>query len=241
VAKKSERDNRRAIAEQLRKQQARKERQRSLLILGACVVLVVGLLAAALVPYIKNLRQEKKIAGTPIAELGVKASAAGCDPVQKKKATGNQQHLPEGQAIPYTDAPPAFGPHWGNFLQGSEIRPMYTPTDRPPLERLVHSLEHGHTLLWYDDTVKPGTKSYTAIKAMADKLGTASYFMVVPWTKADENGKSFPSGKHLALTHWTGPSSEQGVTEYCSAASGAVVKSFMTDYPTNDAPEPGGV
>jgi hypothetical protein len=237
VAKKRERDNRRAVAEQLRKEQARKERQRSLLILGACVVVVLGLLAAALVPYISHIRAEKKAAGTPLGNLGVSATAADCSAVQKKKATGNNNHITVGQKIPYADAPPASGPHWGNFLQGSEIRPFYTPDDRPPLERMVHSLEHGHTILWYDDTVKKGTKSYTAVKAMSEKLGTASYFMAAPWTASD--GKSFPSGEHIALTHWTGPDNQQGVTQYCGSASGAVVKKFTTDYPAQDSPEPG--
>ena len=44
MTKKSERESRRAIAEQMRKAQARKERQRSLLILGSCVIVVLALL-----------------------------------------------------------------------------------------------------------------------------------------------------------------------------------------------------
>jgi hypothetical protein len=237
VVKKNERDNRRAIAEQLRREQARKERQRSLLILGACVLVVLGLLAAAVIPYVKSERDKKQAAATPISELGVSASAAACDPVQKKKANGNNDHIAPGTKIPYPDAPPAFGPHWGNFLQGSEIRTFYSPQDRPPLERLVHSLEHGHTILWYDDTVKAGTKAYKDIQAMGEKLGTDSYFMAAPWLPND--GKPFPSGKHIALTHWTGPQDQQGVTQYCGAPSGAVVEKFITDYPATDAPEPG--
>ena len=171
MAKKSERDNRRAIAEQMRKEQARKERRRSMLILGGCIVVVLGLLAAAVIPYVKSEREKNKTANTALAKLGVSAAAAKCSPVQKKKASGNNDHITVGQKIPYTDAPPAFGPHWGNFLQGSEIRPFYTPTDRPPLERMVHSLEHGHTILWYDDTVTKDSKTYKDIVAMAEKLG----------------------------------------------------------------------
>lgn len=238
MAKNNARDNeRRAIAEQLRKEQARKERMRSLLILGACVLVVIGLLVAALIPYLSKQQADKKVAATPLTQVGVASSAASCDPPVKRSARGSGQHLPIGTKIPYPDAPPAFGPHWPNFLSGPEIRTLYTPADRPPLERLVHSLEHGHTLLWYDDTITPGSAPYTAIQAVADKLGTSSYFMAVPWTKAD--GKPFPSGRHIALTHWTGPQRQQGVTQYCGGVSGAVVKSFLDAYPPMDAPEPG--
>ncbi|MBV9830343.1 MAG: DUF3105 domain-containing protein [Marmoricola sp.] len=240
MAKKSAKElERRARVEQLRREQARKERSRSLLILGACIVLVVGLLAAALIPYIKHQRQQSALASTPISKLGVSASAAACSPEQTKDAKGSGQHLPIGQSIPYPDAPPAFGPHWGNYLQGSEIRTFYTTSDRPPLERLVHSLEHGHTILWYDDTIKAGSSDYKAIQQIGDRLGLDSYFIAAPWTSSDENGKAFPSGKHVALTHWTGPSAQKGVTEYCGKPSGAVIGDFVKKYPKTVAPEPG--
>lgn len=231
-----ERD-RRAVAEQLRREQAQRERRRSLLILGACVVVVVGLLAAALIPYVKQVRKDNKAAATPVSDLGVSASAAKCDPAQEQKAKGNNVHIAPPKKIDYPEAPPAFGPHWGNFLQGPEIRTFYTPSDRPQLERLVHSLEHGHTIIWYDDTVKPGSKDYDALQQISRKLGLGSYVMAAPWTAAD--GKSFPSGKHVAITHWTGPQNQQGVTQYCAAPSGAVVQDFLKKYPKEDAPEPG--
>ena len=54
----------------------------------------------------------------------------------------------------------------------------------------------------------------------------------------EADGGSFPEGKHVALTHWTGPDNQKGVTQYCAAPSGAVVKQFMADYPASSAPEP---
>ena len=121
MAKKSERDSRRAIAEQMRKDQARKERQRSILILGACVTVVLALLGGAVFVYVKDMREEKAAAGLKIADLGVKTSAAGCDPVKGKKVDLEVQkdgtyHVPVGSKVDYPDAPPAFGYHWGNFL-----------------------------------------------------------------------------------------------------------------------------
>lgn len=238
MAKNKARDNeRRAIAEKLRKEQQRRERRRSMLILGACIVLVIGLLAAALVPYVKQVRADAKARNTKLSSLGVSTSAASCDPVTEANATGNQDHVQVGTPIKYPAAPPAFGKHWGNFLQGSEIRAFYSRDDRPQIERLVHSLEHGHTILWYDDSVTSGSKTYKDIQAIASKLGDSAYFMAAPWTSKD--GAAFPSGKHVALTHWTGPENQKGETQYCGGASGAVVSDFMKKFPRDDAPEPG--
>jgi hypothetical protein len=237
VAKKSERNERRAIAEQLRKEQQRKERLRSFSILGVCIVIVLGLLGVAGFKYWQNLQDEKKAEGTPLAELGVSKSAAKCDPVKSVDATGSGEHINPPTKIPYDQAPPAFGKHWPNFLQGSELRSFYTEGDRPEIERLVHSLEHGHTIIWYDETVKPGTDAYQDVKAIAAKFDPQTdKVMAAPWN-ADDGG-SFPSGKHIALTHWTGPEDQKGITQYCAAPSGAVVSTFVKDYAANNAPEP---
>jgi hypothetical protein len=234
---KSKNVERKAKIEQMRREQQRKERRRSMAILGACGVVVVALLAAALIPYINNLRKDDKLKKTALTKLGVPAASAGCSPVKKQTAEGNQQHITAGTPIRYDSAPPAFGKHWGNFLTGSEIRPFYTVSDRPEIERLVHSLEHGHTIIWYDDTITKGSSDYEALQQIVTKLGTDSYVMVAPWTNKD--GASFPSGKHIAFTHWTGPDKQQGIWEYCTKASGSVARTFTDDYPKDNAPEPG--
>lgn len=242
MVKKNERNSRRAIAEQLRKEQQRKERRRSLLILGACIIVVLGLLGSASYVYWQDQKERKEAAGTPLAELGVSESAAACQEIKAEEVDLPVQkdgtyHVPIGSTVDYPDAPPAFGYHWANFLQGSELRTFYTPDDRPEVQRLVHSLEHGHTILWYDDTVKPGSDAYKTLQAIADKFDT--YFIAAPWQASD--GDSFPSGQHLALTHWTGPENQQGITQYCAAPSGAVVKKFTDDYEAENSPEPGAV
>jgi hypothetical protein len=246
VAKKNPKTvERRAMVEQMRKEQARKERQRSLLILGVCVLLVVGLLSAALIPYLKDKHDQAEVAGTPVAKIGASTSAAACDPVKTKEPTGTARsgatgnHVAIGTKITYPDAPPAFGQHWPNFLSGPEIRNFYSPEDRPELERVVHSLEHGHTLIWYDDTIKAGSTEYKDLQAIAEKYSnTTTYVNVVPWKSTD--GGTFPAGKHVALTHGTASGDTQkGVWEYCGKPSGAVIQKFVKDYPNTDAPEPG--
>lgn len=230
---------RRAMVEKMRAEQARKEKLRSFGILGFSIAVVVALLVAALIPFLKDKAEE----GKPIKDLGVARAAAACSPVTTKPATGNNQHEQVGKQITYDDAPPAFGKHWGIWPGGSggpALRKFYTTADRPEVEYLVHSLEHGNTIVWYDDTITSGTKAYTALKNIADKVSADDYLIVAPWTKAD--GGSFPDGKHVALTHWSAKSAkdQKGVWEYCGDVSGAVVEDYLKDYPKTDAPE-GGV
>ena len=50
----------------------------------------------------------------------------------------------------------------------------------------MHSLEHGHTILWYDESVKPGTDAYKDIKAIAAKFDAQDdKFMAAPWNASD--------------------------------------------------------
>jgi hypothetical protein len=248
VAKKNAKNTeRRAMVEQMRAEQARKERMRSLAILGTCIVIVVALLGVAVFKYVKDTNHDRAIAKTPISHLGVSEAAAACDPVVTRKPTGNARsgsngsHVNVGTKLTYPFNPPAFGQHWPNFLQASEYRNFYSAADRPELERLVHSLEHGHTRIWYDDTITTGSKAYKDLQAIADKFnGTTDYINIVPWLSSD--GGAFPGGKHVALTHWTGPQDKQmGVWEYCGQPSGKVIQDFIKKYPNSDSPEPGAM
>jgi len=234
--------DRRAVVEQLRREQQRSERRRTVAVISACAVVAVVIVGAALVPL---LHQDKLTKG-PLTSLGGSASAAGCRDVVKKKATGNQEHKPVGTVIDYPDSPPAFGPHYPTTAPFE--RKFYTSADRPQLEYVVHNLEHGYSLLWYDDTVAGDKDQVAIVKAIAAKFqGTAptDKFIALPWTAKD--GGKFPSGTHVALTHWSTQddpadvSKQQGVWEYCKTPSGAAVATFMKDYPYTDSPEPGAM
>jgi hypothetical protein len=242
VAKTQKSADRRAVVEQLRREQQRKERSRNLVVLGAAVLVGALIIGVAVWQAMKADSSNNR----PLGVIGGSASAAGCQDVITKKATGNQVHDPVGQKILYPDAPPADGPHWGNYLVGAELRKFYSTDDRPPVERLVHSLEHGHTILWYDQTIADSSQQLADVQAIAKKFPSntdpTDKFIAAPWTSAD--GKAFPGGKHVALTHWSmggtngNPQGQQGVWQYCSRVSGAAVQEFMKKYPYSDSPEP---
>jgi hypothetical protein len=246
VAKKNPKNvERRAMVEQMRKEQARKERNRSMLILGVCVVAVLGLLGAALVPYLKDRNEDKALADKSITKIGVSEAAASCDDILTKPTDKSQNHVPDGP-ITYEDAPPAFGNH--RPVAAAFERKFYTADDRPEVAQLVHNLEHGYTILWYDDTVADDDAAVTDLRAMASKFpdvsDPAQKIIIAPWT-ADDGGKPFPDGAHLAFTHWSmggtngNPDGQVGVWEYCGKVSGQAVTDFMDDYPSSDSPEPG--
>jgi len=242
VAKTQKTADRRAVVEQLRREQKRRERQRGLLVLGAAVAVAALIIGFAVWQALKAESSSNRA----LSAIGPSPSSAGCQDIVTKKATGNQVHEPVGQKILYPDAPPADGPHWGNYLQGSELRHFYSTDDRPPVERLVHSLEHGHTILWYDKTIADDSSALADVQAIAKKFPSNSdptdKFIAAPWTSAD--GKAFPGGKHVALTHWSmggtngNPKGQLGVWQYCSQVSGTAVQDFMAKYPFSDSPEP---
>jgi len=239
-ANKSNKDrDRRAVVEQLRRDQKKAERRRTIVVVSACVVVALVIVGLAAIPLIK----QNGLTSGDLASIGASEKAAACSPIQTKKANGNQDHKPEGTPITYPDAPPAFGPHYP--VTAPFERKFYTASDRPQIEYVVHNLEHGYSLLWYDDTVAKNSDQLAVVKAIAKKYeGTklTDKFIALPWTAKD--GKAFPSGTHVALTHWsaggdpTDVTKQQGIWQYCGKPSGAVVQKFMQDYPYTDSPEP---
>ena len=130
---------------------------------------------------------------------------------------------------------------------------FYTAQDRPALEALVHNLEHGYTILWYDSTIADDESALNDVQGIADKFSGSSdnmrdKFIAAPWKSTDEGGAKFPDGEHVAFTHWsaggegqTDTSKQVGVFQYCSAPSGAALEAFMKKYPYFDSPEPGAM
>lgn len=226
--------DRRAVVEQMRADARRAERRKTAAVLGASVAVAAVILGVV----IWQVRQSGAAAGGDLADLGVAASEAGCLDVEETAAQGNNDHRTEGEAIAYDQIPPAAGPHWPQYLIGNQIRPFWTTDDRPPVERLVHSLEHGHTILWYDaalDDAEVEDVEVLARKAAAEVDGK---FMAAPWT--DDDGDALPDGTSVVLTHWSlgGSDGQAAVRQECAQLSGEAVAQFVADYPPSDSPEP---
>jgi hypothetical protein len=232
--KKQERD-RRAKIEEMRRAERAKERRKSMLIIVAAAVIGLALIAAAAVPMYLNNRNDP--AKKALSAFGASASAANCDDVITKKGTNTEatrKHVEDGTTEKYETVPPSYGPHWG--APAFPAREFYTARDRPKMEQLVHNLEHGYTIVWYDKTIKASQLSQ--LKSMAtrarkeDAVGATGKFIVSAW---DNAYGTFPSGKHIGMSHWGGKDS---YVQLCGKVSGAAVQNFIKKYPSSDSPEP---
>ena len=246
---KTAKTDRQAKIDQIRSKQKGAERRRGFMIVGVCVVIAVLIVGAAAYRPIANWWELRKFEGLGLSSIGAPASV--CGEVETKPATGSAEHVPTNTPVPYKDSPPAFGPHWNEpgVAPAPIARHLYSEGDRPELESLVHNLEHGYTILWYDETIADDDEAMQTLRGITAKFTDDSNFrnkfIVAPWTESD--GDAFPDGQHLSLTHWSaggedaqGASDAQlGVWQYCSDVSGAVIEDFMLKYPYTDSPEPG--
>src|SRR4051794_14650260 len=83
-------------------------------------------------------------------------------------AIQGRNHIPVGQAHdPYNSEPPSSGPHYDTPAQAG----FY---DRAPAdENLVHSMEHGYVIIWYNcDQYKDGSCDQLKAK-IKDAMGSA--------------------------------------------------------------------
>ena len=238
---KTDKKDRRAVLDEMRSSQQRGERLRGFAIVGVCLLIGLLMIGAAAYQPIKDSINAREARSTAITDLGAPASA--CGKITTKKASGNQEHIPETEKGGYTDSPPAFGPHWN--IWESMDKKFYTEQERPPLEKLVHNMEHGFTILWYDETIAGDSAQLDDVKKIAEKYsGTDNLrlkFMAVPWTEDD--GDPFPDGQHVALTHWSvggvgeDRTGEQvGVWQYCSEPSGEAAARLHGEVPVHGQP-----
>jgi hypothetical protein len=214
----------------MRAAQKAADRRRTIILIVVAVVVGLGLIAAAVVPIVMKNRENSK----PIADIGVSAAAADCGDVIDDVATGSNDHVgagtdrPDITEVTYETNPPSSGKHFA--VPAGIDRHIYTADDVPPVEQLVHNLEHGYTVVWYDSTLDDS--QIDELKALADRVSVDTpKFIVAAW---DESRGDFPEG-HIAMSHW---STDNGHRQYCGDVSGEAVESFITQFPYTDAPEP---
>jgi Protein of unknown function (DUF3105) len=219
------------------------QRRRTISLLVICVVL-----AAALLAYPVYLFASDYIArNANLEDLGSSVEQAGCDPIAENPATGNQEHVAEGTKVTYDRFPPDSGQHYPS--PAPLTKRFYTTEDRPPVEELVHNLEHGYTVVWYRSDLSG--KQVSELEKIAKTFGNddqnpANKFIAAPWDDGSDGG-AMPAGKNVVLTRWyadpnnpSDASSQKGVRQSCVAVSGAVIKDFMAKYPYTSSPEPNG-
>jgi Protein of unknown function (DUF3105) len=250
VSKSAKNRDRRAVVEEMQRQAKAAERKRTLVVVAVCATIALIVVGLAGYQVWKDKQAKDKLAGTAVTDMGTTAGGARCTPVQTKDARGQGMHTTT--KVIYDTVPPAYGPH--NPTADSSGKHFFTADDRPPLEVLVHNLEHGWTIVWYDESVAANDAQMQVLKATAAKFDAHGsdprYNMIIaPWTSTDGEGQPIPDGKHIAFTHWSihqpvyspptssKPPASFGELQYCSSFSGAALTAFMQKYPYDDAPE----
>jgi hypothetical protein len=229
---KGTRDERAERLAEVRRQQRSSERRRTLMVFGGAGALVAALVAAVAVVVVRE-----EAAQDP-ARVGVTASAASCGPVQTLPATGASEHIGPGTPTPdvttveYDTVPAVSGQHFASPVYPAA--PFYTAEDRPPVEQLVHNLEHGYTLLWYsEDAPQEQLDQLAEVAEKARDLdATAGKVIAAPW---DASRGALPDDATVALAHW---GAEQSYLQTCGAVSGEAITSFLEAHPYTDSPEP---
>jgi hypothetical protein len=109
-------------------------------------------------------------------------------------AVTSAQHVPEGTKITYNSNPPAGGMHYAtswkaNFYQESDLASL--PAN--PEGYLVHSLEHGYVIFWYNCDLSTDCEGLKAtIQQVMDETG-GTKLIAFPWTEMEVP---------LAMTSW---------------------------------------
>ena len=236
---KSQKQSRRELVEKMQRDQARGDKVRTRMIVAACMVVGLAIIAYPAVKLIQDSRSRNQA----ITEFGVAASAASCDKPTDDAASGTQDHQPDGTVIPYPVSPPSSGPHYATWAPLS--KKFYADSDRPPVPNLVHNLEHGYTILWYNEATAKDKDQVALIEQLSkaklpDSANTK--FIAAPFKASD--GTDWPAGKNIAFSHWSGNAQGQttafGHRQFCGSLSGEALQQFMDKYPSTDAQEPNG-
>lgn len=137
-----------------------------------------------------------------------------------------RSHIAEGTAGgPYHSVPATSGPHWSSADSPGPWG-VYPDNQAQPQERLLHNLEHGGIVIWYQPAKLDAT-GLAALKQYVNQQITTTQFKVIlaPWGGAD-------FGHPIAVTawHWL---------LYLDTADIDAVRTFLTKH-YGDAPEPFG-
>jgi hypothetical protein len=157
TSRREEKEQRRAERIAAEQAAARAESRRRRLGIAAGVVLAIAAVAAVVYVIAAGGGGGGKGAGTsstaprakvPIpaqrtTDLAAAAKAAGCRLRSFTPGPNDRQHVTT--KVHYKQNPPVFGPHYPVPAHDGD----YVGQGAPPIEQLVHALEHGRVIIWY--------------------------------------------------------------------------------------------
>jgi len=219
---------------ELQRKMAKTRRNRRIA-MGVVVALVVGIGAYALTRPQEARADPQELLAT--ADQG--REAAGCGAVEdvgpyQLKSQDRSHVVAQLPLSSYASVPPASGPH-NAIPYGAGV--YSTP---PPIDRVIHSLEHGAAVVWYAPDASG--KELDRLRAFYDGEDVGNRVIVAPYDYPDQGAAgSLPAGTRMALVAWH-------KMQTCASVNLAAAFGFTSSYaaPTfgdrpyrGDAPEAG--
>jgi len=209
ITKAERKEQARLEREEIRQRMARRKRTRTI----GTVLVVVAIVAAGAAVLAFNTDGEdgggELAAPTQlVAQADQAAEAAACDDVRTIEAYGADDQTHVGDAsmpqVPdlstYPSSPPTSGPHEVTTL------PAGVYDSPPPIGPLIHSLEHGASVVWYDpnapqDEIDRIVRFYE--QDPGDVPAGQERVIVAPFDYEAQGGAgSLPAGTQMALVAW---------------------------------------
>jgi hypothetical protein len=197
-SRKDQKDALRAERQRREEEAAATERRKRMIGIGAAGVLVAAAIAAIAVVILSSGGDSKsgraaeptageiKTAAIPPAKatnLEAAAKAANCE--VKSWPSEGRDHVPG--KVDYKTNPPNSGNHFEFPAQDG----VYAPDSAPTIESLVHSLEHGRVIFWYQPKASP--EILGKLKSLAEE---DNYHVVMA-----PNTRNMPA--QVAASSWT--------------------------------------
>lgn len=213
-------DRKRRI-DDIKTQQKKSERRVTYVFVGVAIVLASALIAGAVL-------STRGGGDAAISTLGVGRADAGCDEVKESTEEFSARHVGPGASsaelaaitsVTYSTIPPTGGDMFSDTAPPN--RAFYDRDEVIAPERLVHNLEHGYVVVWYDkqtsdDDIAELRRLSRSVSDTGPRFGPK--FIVVPYTRGDFAGEA-----NIGLTAW-------GALQLCEGVSGEVVDAFLDDY-----------
>ncbi len=142
-----------------------------------------------------------------VAQAPAAATAAGCGGVTTVKpynpesqdrthigAQGGPATMPPLSS--YRTQPPTSGPHNSTPLPAGQY------PDPPPIDQVIHSLEHGATVIWYDPSAL-SSKDLTDLQTFFLKKGEGAKVIIAPYNYPNQGAAGkLPTGKQMVIVAW---------------------------------------
>jgi Protein of unknown function (DUF3105) len=205
------------------------------------MIVVVALIAGVGVYALTRPEEARADPQELLATVDQAREAAGCGPVEdvgpyQPKSQDRSHIVAQVPFSQYASVPPASGPH-NAITYGAGV--YGTP---PPIDRVLHSLEHGAAVIWYSpNTSGPQLERirsfYEGDPSVGDRV------IVAPYDYPDQGAAgSLPGGAQMALVAWH-------KVQTCASVNLAAAFGFTSTYAAppfgeqpyrGEAPEAGG-